>query len=100
MAIDPHYPGMDEEASPSETPDAPDKPKDDNEDGETALIPRSLFGGHEPKPGEEYVFQVVRSYEGDEIEIKYAPKKKESEPPSDDANSKISAMGSEMGGGY
>jgi len=94
MPTDPNYPGMDE-ASPSETPEAPDKPKDDQEDGETALIPKALFGGADPKPGEEYVFQVVRSYEGDEIEIKYSPKKDGESKSEPNANDKLEAMGQE-----
>jgi hypothetical protein len=94
------YPGMsDDEASPSETPDTSEKETDDKEEGETALLPRSLFGGADPKPGEEYIFEVVRSYDGDEIEIKYAPKNKE-EGKNDEADGKLDAMGTEMGGGY
>lgn len=94
------YPGMDsDEASPSETPDTPDKPKDDSEEGETALLPKSFFEGKDLKPGEQYYVEIVRSYE-DEVEVKYPHKVKDEEPAADDANSKLSAMGSEMGGGY
>lgn len=92
------YPGAEDDASPSETPESSDMPKDKkDEDGETALIPRSLFGGHDPKPGEEYVFEVVRAYEGDEIEIKYAPKKTgESDSDREEsANDKLNSMGQE-----
>jgi hypothetical protein len=99
MPTDPNYPGMDE-ASPSETPEAPYKPKDDQEDGETALLPKSFFEGQSLEPGQQYYVEVVRSYE-DEVEVKYPHKvKEEGEPDADDAGSKIDAMGSDMGGGY
>lgn len=105
---DEQYPGMmdEDEASPSMEGEHDEsmRHKDKNEEGETALIPRSLFGGHDPKTGEEYVFEVVRAYEGDEIEIKYAPKKKGEEGNEEDsAHSKLDAMGTEMSsneGGY
>ena len=97
------YPGMSEdEASPSMEGEHDESMphKDKDEESETALIPRSLFGGHDPKAGEEYVFEVVRAYEGDEIEIKYAPKKKGEEGDEEDsAHSKLDAMGTEMGEG-
>lgn len=94
------YPGMDsdDEASPSETPDIPDNPKEDKDEGETALLPKSFFEGQDLKPGEQYYVEVVRSYE-DEVEVRYPHKVKDEEPEEQSANSKLEAMGSSPGSG-
>lgn len=92
------YPGMDDEASPSETPDTPDNPKEDKDEGETALLPKSFFEGQDLKPGEQYYVEVVRSYE-DEVEVRYPHKVKDDEPEEESANSKLEAMGSSPGSG-
>jgi hypothetical protein len=93
------YPGMsDDEASPSETPETPEKEMDDKEEGETALLPKSFFEGQELKAGEQYYVEVVREYEG-EVEVRYPHKVKEAGK-NDEADGKLDAMGTEMGGGY
>jgi hypothetical protein len=75
----------------SETPQAPKG----NEDGETALLSKSFFGGHQPKPGEQYYVEVVRSYE-DEVEVKYPKQvKEEKEKPTAEADTALDAMGYE-----
>lgn len=96
MAKDSMYPGMDE-ASPSETDGDVDRDKDmhKDEEGETALLPKSFFEGQELKPGEQYYVEIVRSYE-DEVEVKYPHKVKEE---GSEANDKIDAMGTEMNSG-
>ena len=59
---------------------------------ESALLPKSLFGGKEPKPGEEFVFKVVQVH-GEEVEVEYATgsEKKDSENMAA-ADSKMDAM--------
>lgn len=95
MPEDPNYPGMsDDESSPSETPESPEK-----EEGETALLPKSFFEGQELKPGDQFYVEIVRSFES-EVEVRYPHEVKEEGEDKDSANSKIDAMGTEMGGGY
>ena len=100
MPDDPSYPGMsDDESSPSETPD-PDKPEKKEEEGETALLPKSFFEGQTLKPGEQYYVEIVRSYE-DEVEVRYPHKVKGEEKEGGDeesADSKLEAMGKDVGG--
>lgn len=75
--------GEDEEAAPSgaQTPAAPDDAEDKQEDegGETAMIPKSLLRGKKFKPGEEVVLEIVHMYE-DEVEVRYGQEKKGEEP--------------------
>ncbi len=88
------YPGMDdEEAEPSHTGEAEER--EEKEEGETALLPKSFFEGQTLKPGEQYYVEIVRSYE-DEVLVRYPHKVKGEEG---------EAMGTEMGsnpgmGGY
>lgn len=42
--------------------------------GETAVLPKSILGGKEFKPGEEVVLKVVRIH-GDSVEVAYAEEK-------------------------
>lgn len=97
------YPGMDEdemEAAPSKAPDSPEKPMEKkDEDGATALLPKSFFEGQELKPGEQYYVEIVRSYE-DEVEVRYPHKVKGEDDEEESPESKIAAMGKEVGGGY
>lgn len=56
--------------------DAPDKPMDKGKDdetmeGETSMLPKSMFGGAEPNVGEEYIFKVEHIFEN-EVEVSYA----------------------------
>lgn len=50
-------------------PDAPagsDAPED-----QSFLVPKSAFAGQELKPGDEFVFEVVKDH-GEEVEVKYS----------------------------
>lgn len=49
---------------------APEK-EDDGEEGATALLPKSVLGGKEFKPGDEVVLKIEHIYE-DEVEVSYA----------------------------
>lgn len=72
-----YYPG-DDESSPSQSSDdeSQESPEQDNaqeesdegDEGETALLPKSLFGG-DCKPGDKYTVEVVHVYD-DELEVK------------------------------
>jgi hypothetical protein len=63
------------------------------EEGETALLSKSFFGGNQPKPGEQYYVEVVRLYE-DEVEVKYPKQvKEEKEKPTAEADAALDAMG-------
>jgi hypothetical protein len=102
MATDSNYPGMDDEASPFETPDdAPEKEHKEDE-GATALLPKSFFEGKDIKPGEQYYVEIVRSYE-DEVEVKYPHQIKGEESDEESGHDKLEAMGRETQdsvGGY
>jgi hypothetical protein len=45
----------------------------------SALLPKSLVGGKELKPGETITLKVVKTYE-DEIEVEYQKEKETEEP--------------------
>lgn len=97
------YPGMDDDAEPMSNEPGEPPHKESEEEGETALLPKSFFEGQELKPGQQYYVEIVRAYE-DEVEVRYPHEvKEEGEGESEDkesANSKLDAMGTEMGGGY
>jgi hypothetical protein len=46
----------------------PKKADDEKGEGESALLPKSLFAGKEVQPGEEITLKVVRLYD-DEVEV-------------------------------
>jgi len=48
-------------------------------DGETALLPKSIFGNKELEPGAKCTFEVVKTYE-DEVEVKYSKEAKAKSP--------------------
>lgn len=84
-------------------------PEEQNEDhpheeGETALLPKSILAGKEFKPGEEVVLKIVHIYD-DEVEVEYATGEGgkggggESETPMDKATNKLRSMAG-SGGGY
>lgn len=50
----------------------------DERDEKTALLPKSVLGGKEFKPGDELVLEVVQTLE-DEVLVKYASGKDEGE---------------------
>lgn len=89
------YDSYSDSAAPSEasgtddeTSGKTDEKTEDSED--TALVPKSIFGGHDCKPGDRYTVEVVHSYE-DDLEIKLAGKssdKGEPEPGMDDVSLK------------
>lgn len=58
----------------------PEKP--DEEEGQTALVPKSFFKGP-IKPGNEEKVRMLRVYE-DEVEIKCVYEKEEEEPPAEE----------------
>jgi hypothetical protein len=86
MPDDSMYP---DDAPPTASADSvPDKPEEkDNEkgyEGHTELVSKKLLDVDEDstvKPGDEFVLQVVKDW-GNEVELKYAPKK-ESKTPDD-----------------
>jgi hypothetical protein len=81
------------EAPPPEAPDetTPEKTTD-TPDAATALLPKSVLGGKEFKPGEEVVLKVTHVYE-DEVEVEYAPSEPTTETkPSPSADDEIDMM--------
>lgn len=68
--MDSDYPSADDGGM--DTPPKQNTPKGNEEtmEGETTLIPSSLFGGKTPEPGETCTFKVVHCYE-DECEVEY-----------------------------
>jgi hypothetical protein len=46
-------------------------PKAEGDDSATGLLPKSVLGGKELKPGDECTLQIVADH-GDEYEVKYA----------------------------
>jgi hypothetical protein len=98
MAEDSDYYGGD----PGESSDDPPEKQEEGTEGETSLLPKSMFGKHEPKVGEEYVFKVVRLHEG-EAEIAYATGEEKDKEKSGMADSmdEMDGMASETSaGGY
>lgn len=81
-----------------------EKEEQPHEDGETALLPKTILAGKEFKPGEEVVLKIVHIYD-DEIEVAYATGEGggegggESETPMDKATNKLRSMAG-AGGGY
>ncbi len=73
-----------------------DSPKEE-EEGTTALLPKSILAGKEFKPGDEVVLKVVHLFD-DEVEVSYATEKAgEKEEGSEMSKSmgKMESMGSE-----
>jgi hypothetical protein len=70
--------GGDSQAQPNPGAD----PKDEGGE-QTPLLPKSAFGGKEPKPGDRCEFEVVTVHE-DEVAVKYVPgEESEDKPPED-----------------
>jgi len=68
----------------------------DESEGETTLIPKSIFGSHKCKVGDIKKFKVVHEYE-DEVEVEYAGKEhkpKDEERTMANAQDELSAMDS------
>lgn len=70
--------------TPGEESPSPAPEKDnESEEGETALLPKSILAGKKFEVGEEVIFKIVHEYD-DEIEVEYAhdeSKENESENP-------------------
>lgn len=98
-------PGEEPEGAPPEGSAAKPEGETKSEDqGPTALVPKSLLGGKDFQPGEEVVFKIV-ALRGDEVEIAYATEKPEAKPAGPTADEEIDQMasagpGGMMGGGY
>jgi len=71
-----YYPAPEEGTEPSSTIPPPKDEQGDTEEGASALLPKSVLGGQDFKPGEEVVLQIKHVY-SDEVEVAYAPKKPE-----------------------
>lgn len=69
--------GPPSDTMPIATPDESPKPEMENE-GVTALVPKSILGGKEFAPGDEVILKVVKVY-GDEVEVAYASGEEETE---------------------
>lgn len=69
------YPASDESAPDTAESAAPEggegDPENQPEEGETALLPKSILAGKEFNPGDEVVLKIVRINE-DEVEVSYA----------------------------
>lgn len=77
-------------SNPGDTEEAPETGTDTEETSEkedtgeaSALLPKSVLGGKEFKPGEEVVLKIVHVYE-DEVEVSYASEKPEGEVEDED----------------
>lgn len=75
------YQSFDEEEAPAKDGmdgggDGGDEPMQD--EGETTLVPTSMLGGEEPKPGDICHFEVVGVH-GNDTELKWVPKGEGSE---------------------
>lgn len=53
-----------------------DEKEHSDEGGETALLPKSIFGDKSLEPGSECKFKIVQVYE-DEVEVKYVKHEKD-----------------------
>lgn len=75
-----YYGESDEAIASAEGHDEGGEDKEGIEDqGETALVPKSMFMGKELKPDDEFIFKIVKDH-GEEVEIKYATGKEEEKP--------------------
>jgi hypothetical protein len=76
-----YYPNVGED-EPTEKPEATGN--EDSAEVESALIPKSLLGGKEFKPGDEISLKVLHIYE-DEVEVEYSKEEPETEEPEEPA---------------
>ena len=60
----------------SDGPQPPAKTAETEEpsEGQTAILPKSILGGKEFKPGEEVMLKIVALHDND-VEVEYAPEK-------------------------
>ena len=76
-ATDDYYgggPDMADPAKPSQT-----KPDDQEPDSDSALLPKSLFGGKTPEVGDECTFKVEHLFE-DQVEVSYVKEGMDEKP--------------------
>ncbi len=101
---DDYYPGGGADSGSGDTgtddggsSDASDNAPDDKAEGESCLVPKTIFSGKEINPGDECMFKVVKDY-GDEIEVAYVGDDKsessESSPAMGEAMSGMDSMAS------
>ena len=69
-----YYPNPGDETGTSASAPPETKPKPEDQDETTALLPKTILGGKEFEPGDEVVLKIVHIYE-DEVEVAYAPEK-------------------------
>ncbi len=81
MPYDYENPSDKEETAP--TGGAEDKETKEDMGEATALLPKTVLGGKEFKPGEEVVLKIVHVYE-DEVEVAYATEHPEGEAEEED----------------
>lgn len=97
MAYDNYYPEPDDQSQVGGD-DEGGEDKDKKGLGVTALLPKTILAGKKFEPGEEVVLKIVHDY-GDEIEVAYAPEKKEGEEDEEtDEGEDEGGSGSEMDG--
>ncbi len=75
---DSYYPDTGEDTQPTGEDNTPD---DEQAEGETALLPKSLLAGKDLKVGDEITLKVEHIYE-DEVEVCPADSKEEKSEPS------------------
>jgi len=73
-----------------ETPDNEAEGEDNQHEGQTALLDKSVFP-KEPNPGDICNFRVVKVYE-DEVEVEYVPEAEEEKSEMSQAMGKMDAM--------
>ena len=96
MAYNNYYPetgGADE--APKGKGDGDGDEADEKDMGVTALLPKTILAGKKFDVGEEVVLKIVHDH-GDEIEVAYAPEKKEGEDDGDEGGGE-SEMDGAMG---
>jgi antitoxin component of MazEF toxin-antitoxin module len=81
------------------TPAEPAEGKEESGDSETAVLPKTVLGGKEFKPGEEVMLEVVQVNE-DSVVVKYASEKpKEEEPAAEPKGGEMTSLMDDSGGG-
>jgi hypothetical protein len=89
-----YYQDADQDAGVDAGQQLGDQSPDENEqpEGETALLPKSLLGGGDCQPGEKISLEVVHVYE-DEVEVRPVKGDEEKESALGTADDQLAAMG-------
>ena len=74
----------------SPEPMAEEPAEEQGTESETAMLPLSIFGQKDVKPGSECTFKVEKVYD-DEVEVSYVPHK--SKPPEEEGEAMSEAQG-------